>query len=108
MGAVAELNSKQWQSKVLEGPGVILLDFYAPWCGPCQAFAPVLEKVAQEVQGRCTIFKINIEKEEKLTELMKVTGVPTLVLVKDGAEVGRQVGPSTKKELLTQLQKFLA
>lgn len=108
MGAVSELSGKQWQSKVLEAPGVILLDFYAPWCGPCQAFAPVLEQVAQEVQGRCTIFKINIEKEEKLTELMKVTGVPTLVLVKNGAEVGRQVGPSSKRSLVAQLQKFLA
>lgn len=107
MGAVLELGAKQWDEKVVRAPGLILLDFYAPWCGPCQAFKPVLEEVAGEMNGGCAFFKINIDKEERLTELMKVTTVPTLILVRNGSEVARNEGAMPKRSLVSQLKKFI-
>lgn len=72
--------------------GVILVDFYADWCGPCRMMTPVLEKVAKDMKGKATIGKLDIDKAQKIASQFQVTSIPTLILYKEGKEVGRLVG----------------
>ncbi len=72
--------------------GVTLVDFYADWCGPCRMMTPVLVKLAADLQGKATIAKLDIDHAQKIASTFQVTSVPTLILFKDGKEVGRLVG----------------
>ncbi len=74
------------------GSGLTLVDFYADWCGPCRMLTPVLEEVAEEMKGKLTIVKLDIDKSQTIASKFQVTSVPTLILFKDGAEAGRLVG----------------
>lgn len=107
MNNVVELTAAEWSSVITTEKRPILLDFYAPWCGPCKAFAPVLEQVAKEVGDDVAFYKINIEKEERLVDHMKVTSVPTLIIVQRQDELFRETGAMPKRELVTKLGEFL-
>lgn len=72
--------------------GVVLVDFYAEWCGPCKMLGPILEEVAGQVKGKARIGKLDIEKAQQVTSDFQVTSVPTLILFKDGEEIDRVVG----------------
>jgi thioredoxin 1 len=72
--------------------GVTLVDFHADWCGPCRTLAPVLEQVSKEMGDKARIGKINIDNEQKTASQFQVTSVPTMILFKEGKEVGRLVG----------------
>jgi thioredoxin 1 len=72
--------------------GLTLVDFYADWCGPCRMLTPVLEEVAKDVAGKAKIAKIDIDQAQKTASTYQVTSIPTLILFKDGKEVGRLVG----------------
>lgn len=72
--------------------GVVLVDFYADWCGPCRMLTPVIEGVAEEMQGQASFAKLDIDQNQKVASQFQVTSVPTLVLYKDGKEVNRLVG----------------
>ncbi len=72
--------------------GLFLVDFYADWCGPCRMLTPVLEKIAQEMAGKVTVVKLDIDHAQQTASSCDITSVPTLILFKDGKEVGRIVG----------------
>lgn len=74
------------------GEGIVLVDFFAEWCGPCKLLAPELEKAAEAMEGKATVLKANVEKLQEKAGAYDVMGVPTLVVFKDGEEVVRASG----------------
>lgn len=80
--------------------GVTLVDFYADWCGPCRRIAPIIEELAEELTGKTTIAKLDVEKAQKTTANFQVMSIPTIIIFKDGKEFKRLVGLTDKKGLL--------
>lgn len=87
--------------------GVTLVDFYADWCGPCKMVAPVINELADELNGQASVAKLDIDSAQVTTSLYDVTSVPTLILFKNGHEVKRVVGVRDKKTLKTLILEAL-
>ncbi len=85
--------------------GVVLVDFWAAWCGPCKMMAPVLNELAEEVDGKVTIGKVNVEEQKVTASKFKIRSIPTMILFKNGKEIHRFVGIKTKDYLLKELDR---
>jgi len=91
--------SKEGFDKALEQGSPMLIDFWASWCGPCKALAPVVEKLAGKFEGRVTVGKVDVDEEQDLAARYKIRSVPTLILFKDGEEAARSIGVQTQGDL---------
>lgn len=87
--------------------GVVLIDFYADWCGPCRMIAPVLEDLAQEFRGKASILKVNVDHAQQSASKFGVTSIPTLVALKNGKEVQRVVGVRDADFLRQMIQQYI-
>lgn len=87
---IQHFDEGNFQEKITQG--VTLVDFYADWCGPCRMMTPVLEQVATQCKGKAKVGKINIDDAQQIASQYQVTSIPTLILYKEGKEVGRLVG----------------
>ncbi len=86
--------------------GIALVDFWAAWCMPCKMMAPVLNELAEEVQDKAKICKLNIEEQQQLATNFKVKSIPTIILFRNGKEVDRVVGVKTKDFLLQKIERL--
>lgn len=105
-GNVQEFTDANWQTEVLNSDQVVMVDFWAPWCGPCRMLAPTIEKLAEEYKGRVKIGKLNTDENVDTPGSLRISSIPTVVFFQGGREVGRLVGvnPEQKfKDALAQL-----
>ena len=94
-----QVTDEQFQTTVLESELPVLVDFWAPWCGPCKMIAPVLEELARENSGKLVIAKVNTDQNQQNAFNLAVQGIPTMVLFQGGQEVDRLVGALPKQQL---------
>ncbi len=95
--AALEITDAQFEEMVLKSELPVLVDFWAPWCGPCKMAGPVLDQLATEYSGKVNIVKLNVDENQNNPQTFQIMSIPTTVLFKDGAEVGRQVGFAGKE-----------
>jgi thioredoxin 1 len=95
-----EVDSTNFETEVLKADKPVLVDYFGTWCMPCSRFLPTLEKVADEVNGRAILVKLDVDESPEITSKYKVKTIPCLILFKNGEEVNRMVGGHTKQEVL--------
>ncbi len=104
MGHVNEVTDQGFRTEVLESKIPVLVDFWAPWCAPCRAIAPVVEEVSAELQGKVKVLKMNVDDNSDTPSQLGIRSIPTLKLFVNGQEVNQMVG-SASKEAIKQLLK---
>lgn len=107
MASVAEISEQLFETEVLNSELPVLLDFFAPWCGPCRALTPVLEELSkdQDYKDKVKILKINVDENTELAKKYNIRSIPTLILFKNGAQLTTVSGGKSKSELIKILRE---
>lgn len=98
--AILHLTSETFQKEVLESKETVIVDFWASWCGPCKALAPILDEVEAELTGNIKIAKVNIDEQEELAAKFRVMSIPTILVFKNGEIANKSVGLVSKDKIL--------
>jgi len=106
MANVADVTDASFQAEVLESPEPVLVDFWAPWCGPCRAVSPVLEQISDERGLR--VVKLNTDENQQVAAQYQILSLPTMILFKGGQPATKIIGAYPKKKLEAQLEPALA
>lgn len=104
---VKEFTEDNFASEVLQNPGLVLVDFWAEWCGPCQRLAPIIDEIADEYAGKITVGKVNVSEAQRLAGQYGIMSIPTVVLFKQGKPVDRLVGLQSKEVITGKIDEFL-
>jgi len=103
--ATKDVTDVDFSEKVLKSKIPVLVDFWAPWCGPCKMAEPVLEELSDSFAGKIDVVKVNVDENSASAEKYGIMSIPTTVLIRDGKEVGRQVGFAGKKAFEDLMKK---
>lgn len=104
---IKHVTDDSFQTEVLSADKPVLVDYWAEWCGPCKAIAPILDEVAQSYQGRLQIAKMNVDENRSVPQKFNIRGIPTLMLFKDGELAASKVGALSKAQLTAFLDGHL-
>ncbi|WP_025227431.1 thioredoxin [Fimbriimonas ginsengisoli] len=107
MSSVIEVKQSEFDQKALQAEGLVLVDFSAPWCGPCRRMEPELEAAAQEFAGKATFLKVNVDESPDVAMRYGVQGIPNLTFLKDGKVVDTVIGAMPKAAIVSRLKKNL-
>lgn len=106
-GTAITLSEETFEEVVRSSTEPILVDFWAEWCGPCKAIAPILDEISQEQAGKLRIAKLNVDQAPRIAQSFQVMSIPTMILFSNGEPVKRLVGAKPKAALLGELAEFL-
>jgi len=107
MVATAEVTDSSFQQEVLESDLTVLVDFWAPWCGPCRMVAPVVDEISEQYEGQVKVVKVNTDENPNVASQYGIRSIPTLMIFKDGQRVDMVVGAVPKTTLANTLEKYL-
>lgn len=108
MSKIDEITSSAFKGEVLESDIPVVVDFWAPWCGPCRMVTPVLEDVSQKMNGKIKFVKLNTDENQKIAMDYQIMAIPSLLIFKNGQEVDRIVGFVPQEQLEADLQKIIS
>ena len=97
------ITTKNFEQEVIKAANPVLVDFWAPWCGPCRMVAPVLAQIAQEYAGKVTVAKVNVDEEGEIAMKYGITGIPTLILFKNGEVSKQHIGALSKDQIIAMI-----
>ena len=107
MGKAVAVSSTTWDAEVGKASGLVLVDFWAVWCGPCQMVAPIVEELANEYDGKLKVLKLNTDEDPDIAGKYGIMSIPTLLFFKDGQPVEKVVGAVPKRILKEAIDKLL-
>jgi thioredoxin 1 len=107
MANVQEISDQSFEAEVLQSPLPVLIDFWAPWCAPCRAIAPVVEELAKEYAGRIKVVKLNVDDNPETPQRYGVRGIPNLILFQGGTVREQIVGAVPKKKLVDAITQIV-
>jgi thioredoxin 1 len=102
-----QVNNSNFDAEVIKSEMPVLIDFWAPWCGPCKMITPIVEELAEDYQGRVKVAKINVDDNQDLAARYGIRGIPTVMIFKDGDRVASFVGVRSKEDLSRELDKHV-
>ncbi len=104
---IVELTTAAWDKEVLQANGLVMVDFWAVWCGPCRMIAPTVEELAKEYAGKVKVGKLNTDENPDVASKYKIMGIPTIMFFKDGQKVDQIVGAVPKPQLKAKIDALL-
>lgn len=105
---IINVTSQTWDSEVLQSKGIVMVDFWAVWCGPCRMIAPTVEELAKEYEGKIKVAKLNTDENPDIASRYKIMGIPTIMFFKDGEKVDQIVGAVPKPQLKAKIDSLLS
>ena len=105
---VVQADAGNWESEVLKSSQLVMVDFWAVWCGPCRMVAPIVDELAEEYKGKVDFVKLNVDENPATSQQYGIRSIPTLLVFKDGKPVDQVIGAVPKKELQRHVDSALA
>jgi thioredoxin 1 len=105
MSEIAHLNDANFEEKT--SAGITLIDFWAPWCGPCKMLGPILDEISKEIGDKALIAKVNVDESPGIAQKFKVRSIPAIFIMKDGTQVKQLIGLQKKQALISALEEVI-
>ncbi len=102
-----QINDSNFKAEVLDASGLVIVDFFATWCGPCRQMLPIMEELSTELNGQVKIVKMDVDEAPKTPEMFNIQSIPTLIMFKNGELTDKRLGAQSKSEMIKWIDAYL-